>query len=128
VNLVLLVSHYCWYCFYVVLVVQLVTLSTLLLTLSTTTTNYYYNASLQVLLASGKTVPLTPAFRQQLEAKFGDMAVRPLRCLAFALKDGKDLGDLAVFGEVQYLQALEFALKKSLMCKRVCDCESSVRR
>jgi hypothetical protein len=60
-----------------------------------------------VLLPSGKTVPLSPAFRQQLETKFGEMAVRPLRCLAFALKDGKDLGDLANFGEVQYLQSLE---------------------
>jgi hypothetical protein len=64
-----------------------------------------------VLLPSGKTVPLSPVFRQHLETKFGEMAVRPLRCLAFALKDGKDLGDLANFGEVLYLQLLDFPPK-----------------
>lgn len=55
----------------------------------------------KVMLAHGEVVPLTPALRTQLEKKFTEMATRPLRCLALALKEGKELGVLEHFREDQ---------------------------
>ncbi|CAM9295786.1 unnamed protein product, partial [Phaeothamnion confervicola] len=52
-----------------------------------------------VMLPSGRTVPLTPAMRAAVAEKLAEMAVRPLRCLALAVKDGTSLGDLAAMTE-----------------------------
>ncbi|CAM9515328.1 unnamed protein product [Chrysoparadoxa australica] len=53
----------------------------------------------KVLLPGGKVVPMSPQLRQEIRDKFAEMAVRPLRCLLLALKEGKDLGSLANFSE-----------------------------
>jgi Ca2+-transporting ATPase len=45
-------------------------------------------------LASGKTVPLTNEMRHRIMAKVESMAVRPLRCLGLAMKEGGELGAL----------------------------------
>lgn len=37
-------------------------------------------------MPDGKTVPMTDAFREGIIAKYATMAVRPLRCLALAIK------------------------------------------
>jgi P-type Ca2+ transporter type 2C len=48
----------------------------------------------RVRLANGKTVPLTHELRHQIQNKVNAMAVRPLRCLGLAVKEGPDLGQL----------------------------------
>lgn len=52
------------------------------------------------MLPGGEVVPLTPAYRHALKEKMHELAVRPLRCLAFALKEGEELGELAHFKQV----------------------------
>lgn len=45
-------------------------------------------------LSSGKTVPLTNEMRAKILSKVNSMAIRPLRCLGLALKEGGELGAL----------------------------------
>lgn len=47
----------------------------------------------QVMLPDGRSVPMTDAFRAEISEKYSSMAVRPLRCLALAVKVG-GWGDL----------------------------------
>lgn len=44
-----------------------------------------------VKLRDGSVVPLTGQLRRSIEAKTTELAVRPLRCLALAVKEGEDL-------------------------------------
>ena len=50
-----------------------------------------------VRLSDGSTVPMSEAWRRKLRAQFEEMARRPLRCLALAVKEGKALGPLATY-------------------------------
>jgi Ca2+-transporting ATPase len=47
------------------------------------------------MLPNGKVVPMTDGFRARTAELVQSMAQRPLRCLLLAVKEGKDLGDLA---------------------------------
>jgi len=40
----------------------------------------------------GKVTKLTPALRREIQEKIAELAQRPLRCLALAVKEGNDLG------------------------------------
>jgi Ca2+-transporting ATPase len=51
----------------------------------------------RVRLADGAVVPMTDAWRNRLTEQFDGMASRPLRCLALAVKEGKELGPLATY-------------------------------
>ncbi|CAM9871185.1 unnamed protein product, partial [Ectocarpus sp. 8 AP-2014] len=51
----------------------------------------------QVMLPDGKSVPMTSQFRKEIIDKYAAMAVRPLRCLALATKEGDALGTLNKF-------------------------------
>jgi len=55
------------------------------------------NRCSKVKLPNGLVVPMTNAFREQILKKNREMATRPLRCLALALKEGGDLGTLGRF-------------------------------
>ena len=49
------------------------------------------NRCSRVKLDSGKVVPLKGVLRHQVESKIRSMQMEPLRCLALAYKDGKEL-------------------------------------
>ncbi|CAN0294943.1 unnamed protein product [Ectocarpus sp. 12 AP-2014] len=49
------------------------------------------------MLPDGKSVPMTSQFRKEIIDKYAAMAVRPLRCLALATKEGDTLGALNKF-------------------------------
>jgi Ca2+-transporting ATPase len=49
----------------------------------------------RMMLEDGSIVVITDTIRKQLDAKFQELARRPLRCLAMAYKNGSDLGALA---------------------------------
>mmetsp|Transcript_48800 Transcript_48800/g.83839 ORF Transcript_48800/g.83839 Transcript_48800/m.83839 type:complete len:1098 (+) Transcript_48800:108-3401(+) len=49
----------------------------------------------RVRLPSGEVVPLNASYRRQILEKNTEMATRPLRCLALAVKEAEDLGALA---------------------------------
>ncbi|CAM9628969.1 unnamed protein product [Scytosiphon promiscuus] len=51
----------------------------------------------KVMLPDGRSVPMTDKFREEIIAMYASMAVRPLRCLALATKDGDALGSLNKF-------------------------------
>ncbi|CAN0522007.1 unnamed protein product [Scytosiphon promiscuus] len=49
------------------------------------------------MLPDGRSVPMTDAFRAEISEKYSSMAVRPLRCLALAVKVGGASAGLWVF-------------------------------
>ncbi|CAM9682994.1 unnamed protein product, partial [Laminaria digitata] len=57
------------------------------------------HSRVQVMLPDGRSVPMTDAFRAEISEKYSSMAVRPLRCLALAVKEGDALGALNKFRE-----------------------------
>ncbi|KAJ1426607.1 hypothetical protein B484DRAFT_450624 [Ochromonadaceae sp. CCMP2298] len=61
----------------------------------------------RVQLEDGSIRPLTAPIRQQLVAKFQELARRPLRCLGLAFKQGEELGELnGITSEEEAGQAL----------------------
>ena len=61
----------------------------------------------QVMLPDGRSVPMTDAFRAEISEKYSSMAVRPLRCLALAVKVGR-VGD---FGCCRFVDSRPLLLR-----------------
>lgn len=69
----------------------------------------------QVMLPDGRSVPMTDAFRAEINDKFSSMAVRPLRCLALAMKVFFDTWMHAIFVQKRVAKELSVALLSSFV-------------